>query len=359
MEEQNLIQQLYLAYYGRPADPGGLASWSEQLESNDGNIDAIIDFFGDSDEFTQRYGDQEPTQLVNNLYQQLFGRNAEEGGLAFYTEKVESGELTLAQIASTISQNAANEDLTTVENRVEVANRFTQDVQEKGLRYGAEDIDAASQVVADVSADTNVAEYIQGNVQALLNSLPVAEAKPEPAPVPDQDSLPIELAKGNVVFSFEEESSMENGDAVVTISPSSFEDFIEAAEEVASSSAGNFGNVITLQTDDDTLELVTIEFSGASQLRDAARDVGYQDWIDLAVYNGDLVTADLLDMTQQAFFDDIDIESYFGYEWPTADDGQDGDTIFREDGEDFSLEIELLDSLGIANLDTFLQDGIA
>ncbi|WP_346799132.1 DUF4214 domain-containing protein [Halomonas sp. Bachu 37] len=172
MEPQSLVQQLYLAYYGRPADPGGLAYWSEQLQANDGNLDSIINFFGDSDEFTQRYGDQEPTELVNNLYQQLFGRDAEEGGLEFYTEKLNSGELTLAQIASTISQNAANEDSTTVNNRVEVANRFTQDVQERGLAYGPDQVEAAGQLVASVASNTNVAEYIQSAVNQMLDTLP-------------------------------------------------------------------------------------------------------------------------------------------------------------------------------------------
>ncbi|WP_346799127.1 DUF4214 domain-containing protein [Halomonas sp. Bachu 37] len=213
METQDLVQQLYLAYYGRPADPGGLAYWSEQLDANDGDLDSAINFFGDSDEFTQRYGDEEPTDLVNNMYQQLFGRDAEEEGLEFYTEKLESGEVSLAQIAGIISQNAANEDETTVQNRVSVANDFTREVEERGLEYGPDEIEAASQLVANVNADTDVDAYVQGDVEATLETLPAADDE-EPgngddetpgdgdeAPTPTEPTFEaVEDAEGNVTF---------------------------------------------------------------------------------------------------------------------------------------------------------------
>jgi len=41
-ESINTIQQAYIAYYGRPGDPGGVDFWCEKLDQENGNLDAII-----------------------------------------------------------------------------------------------------------------------------------------------------------------------------------------------------------------------------------------------------------------------------------------------------------------------------
>ena len=48
------VLEAYLAYYGRPADPDGLAYWSDRLLDEGGNLNSIIDAFGDSQEYQQR-----------------------------------------------------------------------------------------------------------------------------------------------------------------------------------------------------------------------------------------------------------------------------------------------------------------
>src|SRR5690554_6060691 len=122
-ETLNQVQQLYVAYYGRPADAAGLAFWADELEANGGDVSVIINDFGNSAEFEARFGDLSNEELVNNLYQQLFGRDADAEGLAFYTGHLESGDLTLAQIASEIAGGAqdnedGDNDLTTLNNKV-------------------------------------------------------------------------------------------------------------------------------------------------------------------------------------------------------------------------------------------------
>ena len=75
-ETEREIQKIYIAYYGRPADPEGQQFWADQLEASGGDLSAIIDVFGDSDEFQDVYGELSIVELVNNLFQQLFGRDA-------------------------------------------------------------------------------------------------------------------------------------------------------------------------------------------------------------------------------------------------------------------------------------------
>ena len=49
------VQEMYIAYYGRPADPGGLAYWSNRVAAAGGNLDAIIQEFGSSAESDELY----------------------------------------------------------------------------------------------------------------------------------------------------------------------------------------------------------------------------------------------------------------------------------------------------------------
>lgn len=357
MDYTSQIQKFYIAYYGRPADPEGLAYWVAQLEQNGGNLTAILDAFGTSAEYEIRFGALSPQEQINNLYQQIFGRDADDVGLSFYTGMLERGDSSLIDLALDITNGALGDDVTAINRRVEVAQQFTQHVDERGLRYGSEEIDAAVQVVANVTATTNIGAYIQNTVEPLLATLPVNDVTPAPSPIPEPapSSPAVDLAKGNVVFSFAQESVQVNGDSAITISESSAQGFVDAKNELFASSAGNFGDIITMQTGDDTLELVMIEFVGDSQLRDAATAVGYDNWIDMALFNGELVTADSLNISEDMFFQgDIDIENYFGYSWPS-----DLEPISREDGQNFSLEIEVLDSLGIANLDAVFAEAFA
>ena len=42
----NTIQSLYVAYYGRPADPAGLEFWANLLDQAEGDLSGIINAFG-------------------------------------------------------------------------------------------------------------------------------------------------------------------------------------------------------------------------------------------------------------------------------------------------------------------------
>lgn len=50
------VQSLYLAYYGRPADPEGLNFWANIVEANGGDINVIINDFSTAPEYQQRFG---------------------------------------------------------------------------------------------------------------------------------------------------------------------------------------------------------------------------------------------------------------------------------------------------------------
>ncbi|WP_434986227.1 DUF4214 domain-containing protein [Vreelandella zhaodongensis] len=179
-ENLELAQQLYVAYYGRPADAAGLAFWAEEIEAN--GIDAAISAFGNSSEYTARFGDLGNEELVNGIYQQAFGRDADAEGLAFYVEKLESGELDLATIALTIVQNATDTDApdaTTLATKVAAANLYTEAAGDAHSGTAADEY--AAGILAGITAETDVeaidpAEWVAG--------IPAAEDEGEDAGEP-------------------------------------------------------------------------------------------------------------------------------------------------------------------------------
>ena len=75
------VQKSYVAYYGRPADPVGQAYWAGRMDAEGGSLDAIIDAFGHSGEFNQRYGDLSYTDVVTRIFQQALNREPDQAGL--------------------------------------------------------------------------------------------------------------------------------------------------------------------------------------------------------------------------------------------------------------------------------------
>ncbi|MBB3142876.1 DUF4214 domain-containing protein [Halomonas organivorans] len=161
----DLVQKLYVAYYGRPADAAGQTFWAEQIDSQ--GAAAVINDFGNSAEYEARFGDLSNEELVNNLYQQLFARDAEQGGLDFYVGKLESGELSLANIALVIAENAENADVDAMNNKVEAAQAFTDAA---GSDYAGDDAaDYAADFLSDVDADTDVSAL---DIDAVVADIP-------------------------------------------------------------------------------------------------------------------------------------------------------------------------------------------
>lgn len=71
------IQQLYVAYYNRPADPAGLAFWQGVVEAQGGNTSAVSAAFASSFEYTLVYGGKDNRTVVNTVYRNLFGRDGD------------------------------------------------------------------------------------------------------------------------------------------------------------------------------------------------------------------------------------------------------------------------------------------
>jgi len=135
---RNYVQKAYVAYYGRPADPGGLSYWAGRMDAEGQSLDAIIGAFGYSDEFNRRYGGLSYADLVTKIYRQALGRDPDQGGLDWYVAELVAGRRTLQTITLDVLNGATTEpDSMVVANKLLVAAYYTTKVA-GGCAYGTE-----------------------------------------------------------------------------------------------------------------------------------------------------------------------------------------------------------------------------
>lgn len=89
-EQQANAMRLYQGLLDRSADQGGSQYWLNQV--NDGVSDvAIANTFIGSPEYVAKYGTQTNTQFVQQLYENALNRSAEQAGLDFWVNALDSG----------------------------------------------------------------------------------------------------------------------------------------------------------------------------------------------------------------------------------------------------------------------------
>jgi hypothetical protein len=125
------IGQLYVGYFGRAADPAGLAYWVDRL--NDGmSLVAIANSFAVQPEATSLYaylaaplvGD--PQTFIAAIYNDLFNRNPDAAGLAYWADQLTVHGTPPGQMVLDVISGAQGADRTTIENKTHVAVGYAQ-----------------------------------------------------------------------------------------------------------------------------------------------------------------------------------------------------------------------------------------
>lgn len=117
------IQGIYVALFGRPADPAGLAYFNAATK-NGADLGAIGDLTNTA-EYQTRFSGFSNTQVINSIYQSLFGRDAEPAGLTFFLDALNKGTLNIKNIAIAILDGAQGSDLVTLTTKLAAAELFT------------------------------------------------------------------------------------------------------------------------------------------------------------------------------------------------------------------------------------------
>ena len=117
------IQGIYVALFGRPADPAGLAFFNE-VTMEGADLTAIGDLASTA-EYQSRFTGMSNQEIINSIYQSLFGRDGDAEGIAFFLARLEDGTYNINTIAIAILDGAQNDDLATVTAKIAAANIFT------------------------------------------------------------------------------------------------------------------------------------------------------------------------------------------------------------------------------------------
>ncbi len=124
------LQELYVAYFGRPADPLGLDYWFEQgVLTKDFAANMYL-----QPEFNYVIANLNVANQVNQIYRNLFNRDADAEGLSYWVEEINSGSLQLASIANDLIYNVKAtggnaDDLAALNNRSAAAIAYTAEVK--------------------------------------------------------------------------------------------------------------------------------------------------------------------------------------------------------------------------------------
>jgi len=218
VDYSDAVQQLYVAYFGRPADSGALANFSAALKSYAAPTDlqslntaynssvqvrSLIDAFGTSNESKALYtGDT--TAFVNAIYLNVLNRAPAAGGLQFWVNSIDNGGLTRGNAALSIMAGAlANDspqgllDAALVNNKIRAASNFTFAIDTAAEISGYSGNSAAAtarSLLATVTSATDT-EAFQATIESTLAGLASAGARAgnarlERTPAPELDDIP-------------------------------------------------------------------------------------------------------------------------------------------------------------------------
>jgi hypothetical protein len=199
----DVVQQLYIAYFGRPADTGGLTNFSKALSdavastniagisaayASSATIKALVDAFGTSAESNALYTGT-TASFVNAIYLNVFNRDGDAEGLAFWTNAIDKGGLSKGNAALSIMAGALNNsssqgqiDASIVNNKTAIGKAFTTSIASSGQDgYRGDDAAATARtMLAGVSHTTNTTEY-QATISKTITALTATSRPAAPA----------------------------------------------------------------------------------------------------------------------------------------------------------------------------------
>lgn len=159
------VQKAYLAYFGRPADPVGLAYWQ--------NSDAATmkAGFAASAEYAALYSGMTVEARVSQVYTNLLGRSPDAPGLLYWAGELAAGRQTISSLVDAMQTNALGVDITTIANRVTYATAFTAAVDTASEIVGYSGTAAANAARTAVASVVDTAASLTTATTAIATSV--------------------------------------------------------------------------------------------------------------------------------------------------------------------------------------------
>ncbi len=145
--KRKIIQQLYLAYLGRPADPSGMKYWLTYLDENI-LTERISKAISEQDEYRLSLSPgSELIGEINQIYLNLFSRNADCEGITYWEKKIEVADKNISDIVLDLIWSTYNpadknllqstEDLLTLNKKLKAADLFLNELKKSSILLNA------------------------------------------------------------------------------------------------------------------------------------------------------------------------------------------------------------------------------
>lgn len=191
------IQDLYVAYFNRPADYLGLQYWEGVVEAaaaaagtDQAKIDAAVTKtlatisagFAASAEYKAEYAGLSTEHVIGQVYQNLFGHSPDLPGLLYWVEEIRVGHVTLADAVVKIAAGAQGTDLVAFDSKVAAAVAFTDalDTGDEVLAYSGDALEAAKVWIESITDAASLAAALVPATFAATVSGVLDAGRPDP-----------------------------------------------------------------------------------------------------------------------------------------------------------------------------------
>jgi len=182
----DVTEALYIGYFGRAGDPGGVAYWVNQLTAGIISEASTAASFSVQTETIGLYpflaspstaSQAQITSFIESVYADLFDRAADSGGLAYWDSYLTNNlgnPQAVGNFILTVIRGALGTDQTTISNKVTVADYFTQELTAAGIGYTSAANTLAHGAIASVTsaastvlaAESTISSWVATTTQA-------------------------------------------------------------------------------------------------------------------------------------------------------------------------------------------------
>lgn len=177
------VLRLYDAAFGRRPDAAGLDFYVNLMENRGVSIASVANDLIQSPEFQAATGGLSNTQFVKYVYQHALGRAADDGGAAYYTQKLDQG-MSRGTFMVELSESAEHRGLTTaavaqgyfdVDDTYQAVallyDSFLHRLPDQaGLAYYADKVKAGAATLNQVAADFSGSAEFKAAIQSKTNA---------------------------------------------------------------------------------------------------------------------------------------------------------------------------------------------
>lgn len=124
------LQEIYIAFFGRPADPEGLRYWSQQIDAGT-SLTGVATLMSAQAEFQKAFQGFSGIEVIETVFRNLFGRASDSAAFSFYEGELANGHATMQTVAMHIVDAASGPDRAALDAKVVAADLYTSHLDTK------------------------------------------------------------------------------------------------------------------------------------------------------------------------------------------------------------------------------------